>query len=106
MRKLAIYRNGKLAGTLIEENQKSYIFIYDEPYYNQSKYPAISLTITKKKKKHRSNYLFPFFYNMLSEGVNKRLQNRHLKIDENDSFGLLMETAQYDTIGPISVKKL
>jgi len=41
---------------------------------------------------------------MLSEGVNRRLQSRQLKIDENDHFGLLLATAQYDTIGAISVK--
>ena len=43
---------------------------------------------------------------MLSEGVNKRLQSIQLKIDEEDYFGLLMATAQYDTIGAISVKPI
>ena len=41
---------------------------------------------------------------MLSEGVNRKLQSRQLKIDENDYFGLLVATAQFDTIGAISVK--
>ena len=36
---------------------------------------------------------------MLSEGVNRKLQSTHLKIDENDNFSLLAATAQYDTIG-------
>jgi HipA-like protein len=43
---------------------------------------------------------------MLSEGVNRKLQCRLLKIDEDDNFGLLMATAQYDTIGAITVKTL
>jgi serine/threonine-protein kinase HipA len=41
---------------------------------------------------------------MLSEGVNKRLQSNMLRIDENDHFGLLIATAQFDTIGAITVK--
>jgi serine/threonine-protein kinase HipA len=43
---------------------------------------------------------------MLSEGINRKLQNFYLKIDENDDFGLLLATAQNDTIGAISVKKV
>jgi serine/threonine-protein kinase HipA len=41
---------------------------------------------------------------MLSEGANRELQCTQLRIDENDNFGLLMETAQYDTAGAITVK--
>jgi serine/threonine-protein kinase HipA len=41
---------------------------------------------------------------MLSEGVNRKLQSRTLKIDETDDFGLLAATARYDTIGAITVK--
>jgi serine/threonine-protein kinase HipA len=41
---------------------------------------------------------------MLSEGANRKLQSRQLKIDEKDYFGLLMETARYDTIGAITLK--
>ena len=43
---------------------------------------------------------------MLSEGVNRQLQCRLLKIDEQDHFGLLSATAQYDTIGAITVKPI
>jgi serine/threonine-protein kinase HipA len=43
---------------------------------------------------------------MLSEGVNRKLQSVQLKIDEDDHFGLLLATAQYDTIGAITVKPL
>lgn len=53
-----------------------------------------------------SDELFPFFYNMLSEGANKGVQCRTLEIDENDAFGLLLATAGNDTIGAITVKKL
>jgi serine/threonine-protein kinase HipA len=42
---------------------------------------------------------------MLSEGVNKRLQSTLLRIDEEDSFGLLLATAQSDTIGAVTIKQ-
>jgi len=53
-----------------------------------------------------SEILFPFFYNMLSEGVNRKLQSMLLKIDENDHFGLLAKTSEYDTIGAVTLKPL
>ena len=101
MRKLKIYRNQILAGVLTEESRNSFMFQYDEAYFNNS---TISLTLPKTQMDYRSEYLFPFFFNMLSEGVNRKLQSTQLKIDEDDNFGLLMETAQYDTIGAITVK--
>ena len=104
MRSLEIYRNGILAGILTEENRKSYVFRYDNNYLNNTMKPAISLTFPKTQQEYRSKFLFPFFSNMLSEGVNKKLQSIQLKIDEEDSFGLLAATAQYDTIGAITVK--
>lgn len=106
MRVMKIYRNGVLAGLLSEENRKSYRFRYDESYFNDSTKPAISLTLPKSKIEYTSHYLFPFFFNMLSEGVNRKLQSIQLKIDEEDNFGLLMATAQYDTIGAITVKPI
>lgn len=104
MRTLEIYRNGVLAGQLIEENTDLYSFRYDLSYLMNEKNPAISLTLPKKEEKFRSNLLFPFFFNMLSEGVNRKLQSLYLRIDENDHFGLLAATAQTDTIGAITVK--
>ena len=43
---------------------------------------------------------------MLSEGTNKATQCMTLKIDEKDSFGLLLATAKHDTIGAITIEKL
>jgi serine/threonine-protein kinase HipA len=43
---------------------------------------------------------------MLSEGANKRIQCRMLKIDENDYFSLLLATTMDDSIGPITVKEI
>ncbi|MFM7022384.1 MAG: HipA N-terminal domain-containing protein [Flavobacteriales bacterium] len=106
MREAEVYRNNELAGFLIEENLNSYTFRYKDIYFNDLTKKAISLTFPKTQQEYRSQKLFPFFYNMLSEGVNKKLQSRHLKIDEEDSFGLLLATAQYDTIGAITIKPI
>jgi serine/threonine-protein kinase HipA len=38
--------------------------------------------------------------------VNRTLQSRQLRIDEEDSFGFLLATAGYDTIGAITVKPI
>jgi len=103
---MEIYRNGVLAGILSEENRNSIVFRYDERYFNDPTKSAISLTLPKSKMEYTSQYFFPFFFNMLSEGVNRKLQSIQLKIDEEDNFGLLMATAQYDTIGAITVKPI
>lgn len=104
MRKAKVYRNGELVGDLIENDHRRYSFIYNEVWFNDSSKPSVSLTLPKKQREYNSEYLFPFFFNMLSEGVNKKLQSKLLKIDENDHFGFLIATAQSDTIGAITVK--
>jgi len=106
MRKVAVYRNGIFAGILTEENRKQFVFKYDKTYFDDSQMPAISLTLPKRQQEYTSEVLFPFFFNMLSEGVNRKLQSTQLRIDEDDSFGLLMATAQSDTIGAVTVKPL
>lgn|SRR5690606_32938435 len=104
MRTMEIYRNADLAGELAEFNRKHYVFTYNAEYFNDATKPAISLTLPKSQMTYESEFLFPFFFNLLSEGVNRKLQCTQLRIDENDDFGLLMATAQNDTIGAITVK--
>lgn len=106
MRAIEIYRNGALAGTLIEENPRHFIFRYENNYFNDSTKPSISLTLPKTQREYSSEFLFPFFFNMLSEGVNRKLQSTQLRIDQEDNFGLLMATAQSDTIGAVTVKPI
>lgn len=106
MRKAEIYRNGILAGILTETDSGEYVFTYDPSYFNDETLPGISLTLPKKQRAYTSKHLFPFFFNMLSEGTNRIVQSKQLKIDENDFFGLLMATAQYDTIGAVTVRQI
>lgn len=106
MRQAYVFSNKQFMGILTEENRQSYVFRYEDNWFRDAQKPAVSLTMPKTKQEYRSEHLFPFFVNMLSEGANKELQCRHLRIDENDSFGLLLATAQWETIGAITVKPM
>ena len=106
MRQAEVYYNKILAGLLTENDNGEYIFRYDDKYFQGSSLPAISLTLPKTKQEYRSETLFSFFFNMLSEGANKAIQCQTLRIDEEDYFGLLLATAHTDTIGAVTVKKI
>lgn len=106
MRAVKVYRNGIFAGILTEENRNKYVFRYEDAYFKDAIAPLISLTLPKTQQEYSSEYLFPFFFNMLSEGYNRKLQSTQLRIDEEDHFGFLMATAQIDTIGAVTVKPI
>jgi HipA-like protein len=106
MRKANVYRNGKLVGLLTQFSVNNFEFRYDVNWFANNDLPAVSLTLPKNKQVYKSEYLFPFFFNMLSEGVNRQLQSRLLKIDEKDYFGLLLATAKTDTIGAITLSEI
>lgn len=106
MRQAQVFSNGVLAGMLTETDSGKYIFCYDDSFLIDENQTAISLSFPKSQREFSSKTLFPFFFNMLSEGTNKAIQCQTLKIDENDAFGLLLATAHTDTIGAIIVKKV
>jgi HipA-like protein len=103
--KAAIYNNTILAGTL-EKTKEGFVFIYIDEYFKDDSKPAISLSFPKTKQEYHSTYLFPFFSGLLAEGVNKQIQCRTLKIDEQDDFTRLIRTAITETIGAITLKQL
>jgi len=99
-----VYNNGVVAGIIEKDEKGNYLFRYNEDYFKNSSQPPISLTLPKTQQEYYSDKLFPFFYGLLSEGVNKDIQCRLYKIDEEDDFTRLLLTARYDTIGAITVK--
>lgn len=105
MQKAEVYFNEALAGYLSKSEGK-YFFEYTGDYLNNGKFPAISLSLPKQKEMFVSDTLFPFFFGLLSEGDNKDIQCRILKIDEDDHFSRLLKTAGTDTIGAVTVKEL
>jgi len=97
-----VYYRNYLAGSL-EEATNGYRFTYDSAYLVDSRMPEISLTLPKQKEPFEAPVLFPFFFGLLAEGVQKEIQCRFLKIDEADDFGRLIRTASQDTIGAVTV---
>ena len=106
MRQGKVYNNNTLAGIIEETENGEFVFRYITNYFMDTKKPAISITLPKNSQKHFSRKLFSFFFNLLSEGENRKLQSKVLKIDENDHFGLLLKTANEETIGAIRVVEL
>ena len=106
MRIAKIYSHKIYAGVLTEHDDGFYTFRYEYQYFTDIKYDAISLTLPKTEQEYRAQTLFPFFSNILSEGTNRKIQSRMFKLDEEDDFGLLLATANADTIGAITVEKI
>lgn len=101
-----VYNNGLLAGYLEKRAPDDYLFSYAENYLADPVHPSISLTLPRSQPLHQSTVLFPFFAGLLAEGINKDIQCRLLKIDEEDDFTRLVKTAGEDTIGAITVQEI
>jgi serine/threonine-protein kinase HipA len=106
MRQLYVYNNDIKAGVLTELHPgHGYVFSYDDEYL-ASNMPPISLTLPKRKEPYESDYLFPFFTNMLPEGGNRRVICRLAHLDPLDFFGLLTDMADKDCIGAVNLRKI
>lgn len=105
MQKGIVYCNQILAGYIEKHSAQEYVFRYDDAYYADPNTTAVSLTLPKIQQEFTSKQLFPFFAGLLTEGINKNIQCRLLKIDENDDFTRLLKTAGEDTIGAITIKE-
>lgn len=106
MRSAVVLYKTNEAGILSQLDDGTFQFQYSENYLLNSDFPAISLTLPKKKLAYKSEFLFPFFYNMLPEGSNKQKVCFLLRIDETDYFSLLLNTAKFDTIGAVRIFKM
>ena len=104
MRQCEVYIHGIKAGILTETDSKTYVFEYDESYLQKESNPPVCLAMPLDKKTYYSTHLFPFFFNMLSEGENREIQSHLLHINPEDDFGILLATARFDTIGAVTVK--
>lgn len=106
MRRCEVFVHDQKAGVLKEISRQNYEFDYDRDYLQKQNAVPVSLTLPLSDKPYHSKVLFPFFFNMLSEGENRELQSRLQHIDKDDDFGILLATAQYDTIGAVTVKPI
>ena len=103
MKSGTVYYRDIPAGVL-SRDADGYLFRYDPMYYVDPSMPDISATLPKTQREYRSKVLFPFFFGLLAEGVQKDRQCRELRIDENDHFTRLIETSAYGAIGAVYVK--
>lgn len=102
MRKCKVFVHNVEAGILIETDSKEYVFGYLDNYQGD----PVCLAMPVRRKPYRADHLFPYFYNMLSEGANRQVQSIIHHIDENDDFGIMLATAQFDTIGAVTIKPM
>lgn len=103
MKRLNIYCGNALAGVLTQHATNDYEFAYDADYHASGAAP-LSPMLPLTAEAYHSEHLFPFFFNLLPEGANKRTVCRTLRIDENDYFSLLAAFAGKDFIGNVSVE--
>lgn len=107
MRKCEVYIHGTKAGELTElDDNQGYVFAYDKAYQLDAKNPPVSLTLPVREEEYRSDILFSFFSNMLSEGENRAMQAQLLHISPDDDFGIMLATAQTDTLGAVTIKPI
>jgi HipA-like protein len=106
MRAARIFFKEQEAGVLTQQDDGSFMFQYHPSWVEDSSKPCISLTLPKTTSAYHSRYFFPFFYSMLPEGSNKQVVCQLNQLDKTDYFGLLLTTAQTDTIGAVTVSKI
>ncbi|MBR4926079.1 MAG: HipA N-terminal domain-containing protein [Prevotella sp.] len=106
MRQCEVYINKVKAGILTETDDNRYVFLYDGAYLESPDSTPVSLTMPLRQDPYCSDSLFPFFFNMLSEGENRHVQAQLLHLDPEDDFGIMLATAQCDTIGAVTIKPI
>jgi len=100
-RQAQVYYRDRLAGTLTELREGGYRFAYDLAYLENG--PPISLTLPLQAAPFEPRELFPFFAGLVPEGWYLRIVAPTIKVDETDTFGLLMHTCD-DCIGAVSIR--
>ena len=102
MRQCKVFVQDVEAGLLQETDDGQYVFTYLDGYNGA----PVCLAMPVRREPFESGHLFPYFFNMLSEGSNRQVQSMLLHIDEKDDFGIMLATAQHDTIGAVTVKPI
>lgn len=106
MRQANVFRNAELVGLLVKNEKREYQFTYTIDYLNSISPKSISVNLPLQEETFYHKTLFPFFFNLLSEGSTKEIQCRELKIDPNDHFSRLLKTTTQNTIGSITVEEI
>lgn len=102
-RRAKVFYRKQFAGILSEKAQGGYQFVYDSGYLEKGQ--AISLTLPLRQESFESDTMFPFFAGLIPEGWYLHIVAPTIKVDEHDTFGLLMRTCG-DCIGAVSLQEL
>ncbi len=97
-----VFYDGEPAG-IIRETEEGYIFEHDREFLKK-KMP-LSASLPPREKPYESRELFPFFRGLLPEGWYLDIVSKSKKVDKTDLFGLLLCTANTDTIGAVTVSR-
>ena len=90
---------------ILARGRSGYFFRYTRAYLRQSKLPAIAITLPKQSKTFYSKAFFPFFFGLLSEGVQKEIQCHLMRLDERDYLTRLARNSKYGVIGAVRVEE-
>lgn len=99
-RQATVHYKDRLAGYL-SETESGFRFVYDKDYLKSG--GPVSVSLPLREEPYESKDLFSFFQGLLPEGWYLDIVSATAKIDQNDSFGLLLATG-LDTIGAIAVR--
>ena len=102
MRRGDVYYRDRQVGVLTELDSGAYRFVYDPACLAVG--PAVSVTLPLRAGPYQSPVLFPFFAGLVPEGWYLHIVARTIKVDERDTFGLLLSTCD-DCIGAVGVRK-
>jgi len=100
-KKANVYLRDHKAG-LLERTGTGYRFTYYRDYLSLPDAHPISLTLPLTETPYNSDQLFPFFFGLLPEGWFLDITCRTLKIDQKNSFDILVASGG-DCVGAVTV---
>jgi len=106
MRKAGVYMGDNLAG-ILEERENVFVFTYT-PEYRTQRYPdaiPVSKTMPVREAPYFAVDLFPFFDNLIPEGVLLATAMKVWHLKKSDRMGLLLACCE-DCYGAVSVMRM
>lgn len=103
MRRAEVYMGDRLAG-ILEEGEEGFTFTYVYSYRAQ-RYPdniPVTKTMPVREAPYFQKRLFPFFDNLIPEGVLLATAMKVRHLDESDRMGLLLACCD-ECCGAVSV---
>ena len=102
MRQAIVKYNNIKAGILTEQDDGTYLFVYDEAYVKNYPNQFITFNMPVSNSPYRSKNLFSFFDGLIPEGWLLNIAIESWRINKNDRMGLLLACCQ-NAIGAVSV---